>query len=201
MSNLCPKFTYDLCVLNEPYEYEASANHFLCCLPVTMLITPPSASVPNPTGTTPLYTSILSAKFTGMLFRSNDVPAPSCGIPSMNIFTCLPVNPSRLICMSEPTPPDSLTRIPGSFCRASLRFLVVFCSSFVSIATTLYAERFTLVSPVEATVSSSRFVTDGLRMTTSFCFSPFFICIVFSFVSKPMADTTSVYVPAGASKR
>jgi Cof subfamily protein (haloacid dehalogenase superfamily) len=57
---LCPKFTYDLCVLNEPYEYDASRNQLRFCLLVTMLITPPKASVPNPTGTTPLYTWFLT---------------------------------------------------------------------------------------------------------------------------------------------
>ena len=40
-------------------------------------VTPPIASVPNPTGTTPLYTSILSAKFTGILFKPKELPTPS----------------------------------------------------------------------------------------------------------------------------
>lgn len=48
-----PKLTYDLCVLNDPYEYDASANHERRLRRVTMFTTPPSASVPNPTGTTP----------------------------------------------------------------------------------------------------------------------------------------------------
>ena len=43
--------------------------------------------------------------------------------------------------MSDPTPPDSRSFMPGALASASLRFLVVFCNSFVSTATALNAER------------------------------------------------------------
>ena len=195
---LCPKFTYDLCVLNEPYEYDASRNQLRFCLLVTMLITPPKASVPNPTGTTPLYTSMRSAKLTGMLFRSKAVPAPSCGTPSINTFTCLPLNPSSISCMSEPTPPDSRSFIPGSFCNASLKFLVEFCSSRVSTATALKAERLMRPTPLETTTTSSSSVTEGFRMIFCLLRPSARISTSFSTVSNPIAETVSVYFPAGA---
>ena len=151
-------------MLKEPYEYEASRNQFCLFLFVTMLITPPMASEPKPTGTTPLYTSILSAKFTGMLFRPNELPTPSCGTPSMKTFTCFPLKPSSISCMSEPTPPDSLSFIPGALARASLRLLVLFFISFVSTATALNAERFRRLTPFDTTTTSSSSVTDGFNV-------------------------------------
>ena len=113
------------------------------------------ASVPKPTGTTPLYTSMRSAKFTGMLFSPNELPTPSCGTPSMNTLTCLPLKPSSINCMSEPTPPASLSFMPGAFAKASLRLLVVFCISRVSTATALKAERFSRLTPLDTTTTSS----------------------------------------------
>lgn len=133
-----------------------------------------------------------------MRFRSNAVPAPSCGTPSMNTFTCLPLKPSSISCMSEPTPPDSRSFIPGSFWSASLRFWVEFCSSFVSTATALKAERLTRPTPLETTTTSSSSVTEGF--STMFCrLRPSArISTSFSAVSKPMAETINVYFPAGA---
>lgn len=58
-------------------------------------------------------------------------------------------------CMSDPTPPDSRSFIPGALVNASLRFLVVFCNSFVSTATALNADRLTRLTPVDTTVTSS----------------------------------------------
>lgn len=58
-------------------------------------------------------------------------------------------------CMSDPTPPDSRSFIPGALVSASLRFLVVFCNSFVSTATALNADRLTRLTPVDTTVTSS----------------------------------------------
>ena len=164
-----------------------------------MLITPPIASVPKETGTTPLYTSMRSAKFTGMLFRSNAVLAPSCGTPSMNTFTCLPLNPSSISCISEPTPPVSRSFMPGSLVRASPRFLAEFCNPLVSTATALKAERFTLPIELPVTTEPSRRVMDGFNLMSCFIVSPEDMVTLFSYVSKPMADTASVYSPVGTS--
>lgn len=108
-------------------------------------------------------------KPTGMLFKPNELPVPSCGIPSMNTLTCLPLKPSIITCMSEPTPPDSRSFMPGTLASASLRFLVVFCNSLVSTATALKAERLTRLTPVDTTVTSSSCCTSGVmvRSTTS----------------------------------
>ena len=135
-------------------------------------MTPPMASVPKPTGTTPLYTSIRSAKLTGILFRLKELPTPSCGTPSINIFTCLPLKPSSVSCMSEPTPPDSRTFIPGAFASASLRLLLEFCSSFVSSATALNAERFKRLIPFETTTTSSSSVDCGVMVIFCLVLSP-----------------------------
>ena len=136
---------------------------------VTMLTTPPMASVPKPTGTTPLYTSMRSAKLTGMLFRANELPTPSCGTPSIKTFTCFPLKPSSISCMSEPTPPDSRSFMPGALASASLRLLVEFCSSLVSTAMALKAERFRRLMPLETTTTSSSSSTCGVMVI--FCFT------------------------------
>ena len=136
---------------------------------VTILTTPPIASVPKPTGTTPLYTSIRSAKLTGILFSAKELPTPSCGTPSINTFTCFPLKPSSISCMSDPTPPDSRSFIPGAFPSASLRFLVEFCSSFVSTAMALNAERFRRLTPLETTTTSSSSSACGVMVI--FCFT------------------------------
>ena len=149
---------------------------------MTILTTPPIASVPNPTGTTPLYTSMRSAKFTGILFNPKELPTPSCGTPSIKIFTCLPLNPSSINCMSEPTPPDSRNFMPGALARASLRLLVLFFNSFVSTATALNADRFTRLTPVETTVTSSNICSLGTRVIFIFIRSPLFSETFFSTV-------------------
>jgi len=131
-------------------------------------MTPPMASVPKPTGTTPLYTSIRSAKLTGILFRLKELPTPSCGTPSMNTLTCFPLKPSSINCMSEPTPPDSRSFMPGALVKASLRFFVVFWSSFVSTATALNADLFTRLTPVETIVTSSSCCVSGAMVMFSF---------------------------------
>lgn len=71
------------------------------------------------------------------MFSPNDEPTPSCGTPSIKTFTCLPLNPSSMTCMSEPTPPVSLIFIPGTFSRASLRFSEEFDNPLVSTTTAL----------------------------------------------------------------
>ena len=40
--------------------------------------------------------------------------------PSINIFTCLPLKPSNINCISEPTPPDSRSFIPGALATLSV---------------------------------------------------------------------------------
>lgn len=70
-------------------------------------------------------------------------------------------------CMSDPTPPDSRSFIPGALVSASLRFLVVFCNSFVSTATALNADRLTRLTPVDTTVTSSSCRVSGVIVT--FC--------------------------------
>ena len=95
----------------------------------------------------------------GILLRPNEAPTPSCGMPSMNILTCLPLNPSIIRDMSEPTPPDSLNFSPGAFESASLRFFVVFCISRVSTAMVLKADFFTLPTPPATTTTSLSFVS------------------------------------------
>ena len=130
-----------------------------------MLITPPIASVPKPTGTTPLYTSMRSAKFTGMLFSPNEEPTPSCGTPSMNTFTCLPLKPSSIRFMSEPTPPLSRSFSPGALARASPSVFVVLSMSRVSTATALYAEFFTRLTPLDTTVTSARWIVSRCAQT------------------------------------
>ena len=64
--------------------------------------------------------------------------------------------------MSDPTPPDSRSFMPGALASASLRFLVVFCNSFVSTATALNAERLRRLTPVDTTVTSSNCWVSGL---------------------------------------
>ena len=135
-------------------------------------MTPPKASVPNPTGTTPLYTSIRSAKFTGILFSPKELPTPSCGTPSIKTLTCFPLNPSNMSWVSEPTPPASRSFIPGSLDKASLKFFVEFCNSSVSTATALKAERFTRPTPLDTTTTSSNSVTDEANTTFIFTLSP-----------------------------
>ena len=138
------------------------------------------ASVPNPTGTTPLYTSILLAKLTGMLLSPNDAPTPSCGTPSINTFTLLPLNPSIISDMSEPTPPDSLNFSPGAFESASLRFFVVFCISLVSTAIVLNADFFTLLTPPATTTTSSS--CNSLSMCLPWCRFSLFVPRCFTLV-------------------
>lgn len=107
-----------------------------------------------------------SAKLTGMLLSPNELPAPSCGTPSMNIFTCLPLKPSSMRFMSEPTPPDSRSFSPGVLARASLSVLVVLSMSRVSTATALYAEFLTLLTPADTTeTSSSCMASSFIRMS------------------------------------
>ena len=45
--------------------------------------------------------------------------------------------------------------MPGAFAKASLRLLVVFCISRVSTATALKAERFSRLTPLDTTTTSS----------------------------------------------
>ncbi len=142
-------------------------NHFRCRRGVTMFMTPPMASAPNPTGTAPRYISIRSAKFTGMLLRLNELPTPSCGTPSMNIFTCFPLKPSIVTAISDPTPPLSLIFIPGALFRASLNVLVVFTRSRVFIAVALNAEFLILFNGLATTITSASCVA-GCSLTFIF---------------------------------
>ena len=140
------------------------------------------ASVPKPTGTTPLYTSIRSAKLTGILFRLKELPTPSCGTPSMNTLTCFPLKPSSINCISEPTPPDSRSFMPGALVKASLRFFVVFWSSFVSTATALNADRLMRLTPVDTTVTSSSCWVSGVIVIFCFTLCPLSSVTAFSTV-------------------
>ncbi|GFI13802.1 hypothetical protein IMSAGC008_01336 [Muribaculaceae bacterium] len=74
-----------------------------------------------------------------MLLIPNEAPEPSCGMPSINIFTCFPLNPSTDIAISEPTPPLSLSFIPGALERASLNAPDEFSIERVLMSTELYA--------------------------------------------------------------
>ena len=67
----------------------------------------------------------------------NDWPTPSWGTPSINTLTCLPLNPSIIICMSEPTPPVSLILIPDTLLSIPEMLAVELCCIFASMATAL----------------------------------------------------------------
>ena len=133
-----------------------------------------------------------SAKPAGMLFSPNELPTPSCGTPSMNTLMCLPLNPSSESCISEPTPPDSRTFIPGAFAKASLRLRLEFSKPFVSSATALKAERFRRLIPLETMTTSSSSSVLGRMVMFCLMRSPLVRVTCFSTVSYPMADTTSV---------
>ena len=165
-----------------------------------MLTTPPSASVPKPTGTTPRYTSMRSAKFTGRLFRSRAVPAPSCGTPSMNTFTWRPEKPSSMSCMSEPTPPVSRSLTPGTAVRASARFLFSPAMPLRSSATALKAERLTRATWLASTFTSASSMSRGRILTLIFLRSPAVRVTVCSTVSYPMALNTRVWMPASTCR-
>lgn len=73
----------------------------------------------------------------GMLFSPNELPTPSCGTPSMKILTCFPLNPSSVMAVLDPTPPDSRTFTPGTLASVPARSRVVLCSPLASMATAL----------------------------------------------------------------
>jgi hypothetical protein len=77
-----------------------------------------------------------------------------------------------VILYSELTPPDSRTFIPGAFASASLKLLLEFCSSFVSSATALNAERFKRLIPFETTTTSSSSVDCGVMVIFCLVLSP-----------------------------
>ncbi len=95
-------------------------------------------------------------------------------------------------CMSEPTPPDSRSFIPGALASASLRFFVVFWNSFASTATALNADLLIRLTPVEVTTTSSSSVVDGFITMFNRFLSPSTSCTFLSAVSNPMAETINV---------
>ena len=108
-----------------------------------------------------------SAKATGMLFSPNEEPTPSCGTPSMNTFTCLPLKPSTITFMSEPTPPLWRSFSPGALASASASVLVVLRMARASTATALYDEFFTRLTPPATTLTSPRLTAAGRNLTSS----------------------------------
>ena len=108
----------------------------------------------------------------GILFKPKASPTPSWGTPSIKIFTCLPVKPSSIIDISEPTPPDSRNFSPGVRANASLTFFVEFCRFSVPIATALKADRFTRLTPLAIITTSSNCTSESDSTMFIFCRSP-----------------------------
>ena len=117
---------------------------------------PPKASPPKSTGTTPLYTSMRLAKLAGILLILKLDDTPSIGTPSMNSFTCFPVNPLRFMLVPEPRPPSSRTFTPGTRSRTCAKSRLVLRKRRVSTAKTLNADELTRFTWLPRTTTSSR---------------------------------------------
>ncbi len=141
-----------------------------------------------------------SAKLTGMLFSPKELPTPSWGAPSMNTLMCLPLKPSIVTAISEPTPPFSLIFRPGAFCSASPSVLVVFDKFCVLIVTALYAEFLILFTGFPTTVTSASLDTE-VSLTLSLDSCPGTISVRCSCFSNPTEENTTVYFPGGTCSR
>ncbi len=129
------------------------------------------ASDPRCTGTTPLYTSILSDKLTGILFSDMALPSTSTGTPSIKYLTDLPDRPLIEKLKLEPSPPCSRIRIPVVRFSTWLISAVVLANCFVSTTFTEKPECFTSRALFTAvTVTSSSCCSSFNNINSSGCF-------------------------------
>ena len=150
------------------------------------------ASVPKPTGTTPLYISMRSAKFTGMLLSPKEDPTPSWGTPSTKTFTCLPEKPSSNTCICEPVPPVSLTFTPGALPSTSLSDFAPVALPLVSIPITLYGWRLVLATASVFTTTSCISVV-SLLSRAGMVSCAMVVVAHASMIAKPKSFTFSIF--------